>query len=217
MKNNVWRIVSAQNSSQFYIIKKIKVFRKIILNGLAVKLLQSLISDLYKKWLYSVKLWKENQSGLQLKPFEANSKVLQFCLFHHFTSMNLNCFYVSQCKLSLMFQVCIFGNYSFKLAGITLLYNMPPLATLTPQSLGFHTVSLPPLRGPCWVSSSTWPLNVGVPWAHSWGLFHFLFFLYRLHIYTQHPPDFKALSSLNSILQTHLFNHLPHFIFLSYL
>lgn len=89
-----------------------------------------------------MKLWKENQSHLQLKPFEANSKVLQFCLFHHFTSMNLNCFYVSQCKLSLVFQVCIFGNYSFKLAGITLLYNMPPLAILTPQSLGFHTASL---------------------------------------------------------------------------
>lgn len=76
-------------------------------------------------------------------------------------------------------------------------------------------LSLPLLRGPCCLSSSTWPLNVGIPWARFQGLF--LFFVHSLPVCTQHSRGFKSACSLTSILRTHLSNHLPHFTSLLYL
>lgn len=46
--------------------------------------------------------------------------------------------------------------------------------------LGFHTASLQLLlRGPCWLSSSTGPLNVGISWLGS-GYFSLFFYSHSL-------------------------------------
>lgn len=69
---------------------------------------------------------------------------------------------------------------SFKTADTELhIYETLP-DTLRLCLLGFHTASLRMLlRGPCWLSSSTGPLNVGISWLGS-GYFSFFFYTHSL-------------------------------------